>query len=519
MPVLTDLRIPLDKLADLTTLAANALGVRPKDVTHVAVLRRSLDARGQHPRWVISLAVGLRGAPAPVPEPTPIVAPEVADVGRRVVIVGAGPAGLFAALRCADAGIPCTVLDRGGALKDRHQRSRRLRAHGELDAETNLCFGEGGAGTYSDGKLYTRKKDPRVREVYERLVAFGASAEILSVAHPHVGTNELIPVLHTMHAWLVERGVTFRFDTRLEDLELDPSGRVRGLLVRARGGEMIEHIAADVVVLATGHSARDTYMMLAQRGVTMGSKPFAVGARVEHPQDLIDRAQLGAAAGREDVGAAEYFLKCQLEDRGVYSFCMCPGGFIIPTPTEPGHLNVNGMSNASRANGLSNAALVVTTEPSDHSPSGDPLEGLAWQRAIERRAFLAGGGDYAAPATRLVDFVEGRGSSTLPARSSYRPRLTAGNVAEVLPDFVVRALRQAARRFEGQLRGYLTNEAVLVAAETTTSSPIRILRDERLEAVNTPGLYPAGEGAGFAGGIVSSAIDGMRAVEAALRRG
>lgn len=515
MPWLHDLVVPIEKIEDLTQVAAQALGVRVGDVTSVRVARKSIDARHRRPRWVLTLAVGLRGEAPPELDPRVVEAPLVADPARRVVIVGTGPAGLFAALRCADAGMGVTILDRGGALKDRHRRSRRLRAEGELDPETNLCFGEGGAGTYSDGKLYTRKKDDRVREVYERLVAFGATTDILVEAHPHVGTNELIPVIAAMHEHLEARGTRFVFDTRVDDLIVE-NGRCRGVVATALAtGESVEY-PADAVLFATGHSARDTYTMLARRGVRLERKPFAVGARVEHPQALIDRIQFGDSAGHPSLGAAEYFLKCQVGGRGIYSFCMCPGGFIIPTPTEVGHLNVNGMSNASRANGFSNAALVVTVNPDDCAPSGDALDGLLWQRAIERKTFLAGGGQYAAPATRLTDFARGKASTTLPERTSYRPKLTAGDIGEVLPDFVSAAIRAALTQFDRNLRGYLTSEAIIVASETTTSSPIRIPRTAGYESVTLPGLYPVGEGAGYAGGIVSSAIDGMNAIEAAL---
>ena len=515
MKRLTNVAVRLDEVNDLLGVAARSLGVAPESLRRVDLVRRSIDARGRRPRWVVSLDVHFVGDPLPVIEhrrdfPTPEVG---LPQGARVVIVGTGPAGLFAALRFADAGVCCTVLDRGAALEDRNKRARRLRAEGELDPESNLCFGEGGAGTYSDGKLYTRKRTPRVREVYERLVAFGADPEILIDAHPHVGTNRLIPLLRALRGHLIDRGIELRFDTRLDDLVVE-DGRVRAL--RCSDGR---ELPADAVILATGHSARDTYAMLATHSVLMEPKPFAVGARVEHPQELIDNIQLGGAAGHPALGAAEYFLRCQVDDRGVYSFCMCPGGFVIPTPTEVGHLNVNGMSNQSRGNFFANAALVVTVTPQDFAPGGDPLEGLAFQRRVERAAFLAGGGGYRAPATRLTDLIAGRGSSTLPPRTSYRPGLTAGDVTGVLPPEVTPALLQALDHFGRRMRGYITEEAVMVAAETTTSSPIRVIRGDDLQSPTVRGLYPTGEGAGYAGGIVSSAIDGMRVAEVVLGGG
>ena len=508
MKQLRNVTIPLRMAQKLDAVAARELSVPVDQVRSVRVTRRSIDARGKAPRLVLSMDVALETDDAlpPVDLDSQLTTPDIADPSRKVVIVGTGPAGLFAALRCTDLGVPCTIIDRGGRLEERHKRARLLRSERQLDAESNLCFGEGGAGTYSDGKLYTRKKSPWVREVYRRLVEFGASPDILVDAHPHVGTNRLIPIMEQMREYLLTRGCDFRFDTRMDALHVE-NGKIRGIVTT--GGD----IDADALVLATGHSARDTYAMLADAGVPMESKPFAIGARVEHPQHIIDAIQFGGAAGHPVLGAAEYFLKCQVDDRGVYSFCMCPGGFVIPTPTEHGHLNVNGMSNSTRKNFFANAALVVTLDPKDFAPSGNPLEGLDFQRRIEKLSFDVGGGDYTAPAARLTDFVAGRGSSTLPNRTSYRPSLSAANLHSILPDYVTDAIQHALRRFNRQLRGYLTEEAVIIASETTTSSPIRIIRDESLQSPAILGLYPTGEGAGYAGGIVSSAMDGIRVMD------
>ncbi|MFT5432625.1 MAG: putative FAD-dependent dehydrogenase [Myxococcota bacterium] len=518
---LKNLQVPLAKTSELGALAAQQLRINPADITGVELLRRSIDARGMQPRWVVNLRVWVDEVPPASASGRRIFdAPEVGNPGK-VVIVGAGPAGLFAALRFADAGVPCTLLDRGAALEGRHKRSRRLRAEGVLDPESNLCFGEGGAGTYSDGKLYTRKKSKRVREVYERLVGFGGDPAVLVDAHPHLGTNRLIPLLKELREHLIEHGVEMRFNTRLDSFDIR-DGRIRAVNVTAGLDDpetaTQDQIQADSVIMATGHSARDTYAMLESIGAPMEAKPFAIGARVEHPQGLIDHIQFGPAAGHPALGSAEYFLRCQIGDRGVYSFCMCPGGFIIPTPTEIGHLNVNGMSNHSRKNHFANAALVVTVNPSDTAPGGNALEAVAFQRAIERKAFVAGGESYAAPATRLTDYAAGRASSTLPGRTSYRPSLTASDIGEVLPNPINRAIREALRVFDQRMHGYLSSEAVIVAAETTTSSPIRVLRDEHFECPTVAGLFPTGEGAGYAGGIVSSAIDGMRVAESILGR-
>ena len=515
MRILKNIAIDLSSVGDLARVAARELGVGVEAVAGVDVLRRSIDARGRHPHLVMTLRVRFPGDPPLPSDPlTPITTPVVARRDKRVVIVGTGPAGLFAALRFADAGVPVVVLERGAALAERHKRARLLRAERILDPESNLCFGEGGAGTYSDGKLYTRKSSPRVREVYERLVRYGADPSILVDAHPHVGTNRLIPLIEALRADLLGRSIDLRFDTRMEGLEIR-DGRVRAVETWSDGAGS-GSIPADAVILATGHSARDTYARLAALGVAMAPKAFAVGARVEHPQALIDRIQLGTAAGHPALGAAEYFLACQVGPRGVYSFCMCPGGFVIPTPTELGHLNVNGMSNASRKNYFANAALVSTVSPEDFATRGDPLEGLAFQRQIERAAFEVGGGDYSAPATRLTDFAAGRGSTTLPSRTSYRPGLTPADIRDVLPPAISAAIAEALGTFERRMRGYLTSEAVIVAAETTTSSPIRVLRGDDLQSTTVRGLYPTGEGAGYAGGIVSSAIDGMVVAERIL---
>lgn len=509
MAELKNIQVPLDQTHDLEGVAAAQLGVSRETVETVRVTRRAIDARGKQPRWVVNLAVKLVTELDTFEDVWEVPAPEVANPEKRCVIVGAGPAGLFAALRFADAGVPCVLIERGARMDKRHRRARKLRAERLLDTETNLCFGEGGAGTYSDGKLYTRKKSPQVRAVYQRLVEMGADPDILVDAHPHIGTNRLIRVISRLTEHLADRGVELRFDTRVDDLVVT-NGRVQSVIC---GDEQFD---ADAVILATGHSARDTYTMLANRGVQMAPKPFAVGARVEHPQTLIDSIQFGRSAGHPALGSAEYFLKCQRGDRGIYSFCMCPGGFIIPTPTETGHLNVNGMSNESRGNRFGNAALVVTVNPDDFAPDGDALKGLEFQRQIEKATFELGGSDYTAPAARLTDYCAGRGSTTLPARTSYRPALNPADITSVLPPYVNNAIAEAVTVFNRRLKGYLTEEAVIVASETTTSSPIRIVRDESLQSVSVIGLYPTGEGAGYAGGIVSSAIDGMRVAERVL---
>ncbi len=390
-------------------------------------------------------------------------------------------------------------------------------AQGVLDPDSNYCFGEGGAGTYSDGKLYTRSHEHgRVRDVLELLVLHGAPASILTDARPHIGSDRLPRVVSRIRERLEAAGVGFRFGARLAGLVTERRAG-RPSVCGARLADGCE-LAADRVVLATGHSARDVYDLLTRLGVGLASKPFAVGVRIEHPQALIDGIQYGRAAGHPRLSAATYRVATQVNGRGVYSFCMCPGGFVVPAATELDGLVTNGMSLAARDSPYANSGIVVSVESADlHGGAGGKhAGGLELQRRLEQLAFSAGGGAFRAPATRLTDFVAGRASTTLPA-NSYAPGLVATDVGEVLdagwPGLGAR-LRQAAREFDARLRGYLTDEAVVIGAETRTSSPVRVIRDPAtLQSPDLGGLYPCGEGAGYAGGIMSSAVDGMRVAE------
>lgn len=521
--VVRNLPLPLGEPPQaLHALAAAKLGVPEDQILEVRPLKVSLDARGtRRPVRRYTVQVWLSGEEPPV-DAIPSVQPPTGMrrlvPGEAPIVVGTGPAGLWATLHLIQAGQPVILLERGGALDDRHRSVVGLRRQGQLDPESNLCFGEGGAGTYSDGKLYTRVKDPRVRRVYEDLVAFGAQPDILSEAHPHVGTNRLVRVLHRLRSHLLEAGCDVRFGAQVVGLLRASDGAVAGVRL-ADGTEL----RSPAVILATGHSARDVYESLHAAGGQLIRKPFAIGARVEHPQELIDQIQYGRWAGQEDLEPATYALTAQIGGRGVYSFCMCPGGFVIPTPTELEHLNVNGMSNARRGNRFANSALVVTVEPDDFwlERPGDldhlgPLAGLGLQRALERAAFDAGGRTYQAPAQRVTDYLEAR-IGDLPERTSYRPGITAADVHGLIPERLRGALGRALLRFDRMMPGFVTREAILIGLETTTSSPVRVARDEAtLEAVGLPRLYPCGEGAGYAGGIVSSAIDGIRVAEAWL---
>jgi hypothetical protein len=509
--------VPLDEEeAVAVARAARQAGVDPEAAR---VVRRSLDARKGHLiGWHLQVALGS----GPTDDEGRLPPPAPARAGLRVVVVGAGPAGTFAAMRLGEAGARVTVVDRGKMVQPRRRDLASLTQRGALDPDSNYCFGEGGAGTFSDGKLYTRTKDRRgVREVLEVLVAHGAERSILVDSRPHIGSNRLPKLLVAMREALVARGVEYRWSETVERLVVDGRGRVVG--VRTRGGT---ELLGDAVVLATGHSARDLYAALHADRVALEPKPFAVGARVEHPQPLIDRLQYGRAFQHPRLPAAFYHVTAQVPtttggDRGVYSFCMCPGGWVVDSSTEEGRLATNGMSLKRRDSPFANAAIVVTVEPRDYGGSvEDPLAGIAFQRTIEERAFAAGGSAFRAAAQRVRDFIVNRKSEAAPLPSSYRPEVIAGDVRSALPPFVGEAMARAFEKWERMLPGFAGAEAQLVGVETRTSAPVRIVRDERsLASPSHPGLYPSAEGAGYAGGIVSAALDGLRVADAILAAG
>jgi len=520
---------------------SDALGLEHGLITGCTCVRRAIDARKKMDiHFVCTYEITTA---APLPEPLPIHAGQPIRLIERsaldparpavfshkvsnpahVIVIGAGPAGLFAALALAEAGLRVTLLERGKPVETRMRDIGRLRSRGELDPESNICFGEGGAGTYTDGKLYTRIKHPFLRWVLATFVRFGAAADILMDAHPHLGTDKLVRIVRNMRHQLLELGVDYRFEARVDDLLIHQGGRVRADLTGVRLADGCE-INAENVVLATGHSARDTYERLQALGISIEAKDFAVGLRAEHPQQLIDEAQFGKLAGHPALGAAEYSLTHQVPDehigkRGIYSFCMCPGGLIVPSPTEAGHMAVNGMSNAKRRGRFANSGVVVQVTPDDiarHGIKPSPLMGVEFQRQLEARTFEAGGASYQAPAMRLTDFVGGKASSTL-APSSFKPGLVAADLQALLPAWISRPLSEGIQTFGRKLRGYVSSEANLLASETRTSSPVRIPRNEAMQSVSIAGLYPVGEGAGYAGGIVSAAVDGLKAAEAIIR--
>ncbi len=500
--------------------AAERLGLSVEHLRDVRVVRRSLDARKKgHVRWLVNLEVlvegEVRGAPsdvAAVPEPAP-PPPAVRRPAARPLILGAGPAGLFCAWALLERGVPSVVVDRGRRVGPRRRDVAELLRGGRLDPESNMNFGEGGAGAYTDGKLGTRIHHPDVRKVVELFARFGNAARILVEGKPHVGSDVLPGAISAMVAELERGGCTFVWGARAVDLEL-PGGRLRG--VRLAGGRTVE---SDRLVLAPGNSARELFELFARRGWPIEAKPFAAGFRAEHPQALIDRIQYGAPRRHPKLPPADYRLadnpRVGGESRGVFSFCMCPGGVVVPTPTEPEMLCTNGMSNSARSSPLANAGMVVAVSPADFAAEGfeGPLAGLEWQRKWERAAYRLGGGDYRAPAQRLSAYLAGRAGAP-PGRTSYRPGATPADLSELYPPRVKEALRAGLRAFDRRMRGFVTDEALLLGVETRTSSPCRIVRGDDLQSPALPGVYPAGEGAGYAGGIVSSAVDGLRVAEA-----
>ncbi|MET0269119.1 MAG: NAD(P)/FAD-dependent oxidoreductase [Sphingomonas sp.] len=434
----------------------------------------------------------------------------------RPVVIGAGPCGLFAGLILAQMGFRPIILDRGKVVRERTKDTWGLWRRGELNPESNVQFGEGGAGTFSDGKLWSQVKDPRHlgRKVLEEFVKAGAPPEILTEAHPHIGTFRLVTMVEAMRRTIESLGGEYRFGKRVEGLDIttgaDDRRTLRGLHLYDGG-----YMEADHAVLAVGHSARDTFAMLHDHGVHMEAKPFSVGVRIEHPQAWIDRARFGACAKHPDLGAAAYTLSHHCRNgRTVYSFCMCPGGRVVAAASEPGRVVTNGMSQYSRAEFNANSGLVVGIDPARDYP-GHPLAGIDLQRRLEEAAFVAGGSNYSAPGQRLGDFVAGRASTGFgEVTPSYKPGVTPTDLSTVLPPFVVEAMREALPVFGRQIAGYDHPDAMLTGVETRTSSPVRITRGADFQSLNTARLFPAGEGAGYAGGILSAAIDGIKVAEA-----
>jgi len=485
---------------------AEACGVPVSEITGYTILKKSLDARGRQ-AWFQLIVQVFINEPADAPLQSSLQLKSVHQAQRKVVIIGAGPAGLFAGLRLIERGIKPVILERGKDVRARRRDLAALNKEGLVNEESNYCFGEGGAGTYSDGKLYTRSsKRGDVQRILNILVQFGADEKILYEAHPHIGTNKLPHIITAMREKIIECGGEVLFQKKLVDFHLKDGIVKWGVTA---DGDKIE---ADAFILATGHSARDIFRLLHNKKLLIELKPFALGVRVEHPQTIIDSAQYHCPVRSEYLPPAAYSLVQQINGKGVFSFCMCPGGIIAPAATAGGEIVVNGWSPSKRNNPYANSGIVVNVEESDvqEFSSHGPLAAMKFQESVEQKAFEKGGGKLVAPAQRLADFSKGIHSTNLPG-SSYLPGLQSVNLKEVLPPFVLAALQTGFKEFGKKLKGYFTNEAVVVATESRTSSPVRIPRGkETLAHPQVANLYPCAEGAGYAGGIVSAAMDGER---------
>ena len=525
---ITGLKLPLDfQEGDLKRAAAKRLRLPERAVAQVRLAKKSVDARKKEDvHFVCAVEAVIDGDENRLlsrrrdntvqrAEPYRYEPPVCGRLPQRPVVIGFGPAGMFAALLLAQQGQRPIVLERGQPVEERERTVQRFWRERVLNPSSNVQFGEGGAGTFSDGKLTTGTGDGRIRKVLEELVNAGAPPEILYEAKPHVGTDRLPQVVRSIRRQIIALGGEVRFSTQVTGFRLK-EGRLAGLVLRTPQGEDL--LACSQAVLAVGHSARDTFQTLAGLGLPMEAKAFSVGARIEHPASLIDRAQYGSFAGHPALGAADYKLSCHLENgRGVYTFCMCPGGYVTGAASEEGGVVTNGMSPWARDGRNSNAALLVGVTPADFGAQG-PLAGVAFQRQIEQAAFRLGGGGYSAPAQRVADLLEGKASTSFGGVSpTYQPGVVPADLSLCLPSFVVDSMRAALPLLGKRLQGFDHGDALLTAPETRSSSPVRILRDERLQSPLAQGLYPCGEGAGYAGGIVSAAVDGLRCAEAVLR--
>ncbi|HEX6226183.1 MAG TPA: FAD-dependent oxidoreductase [Chryseolinea sp.] len=500
------------------TLLYSKLGLRQDGSVFVHPVKRSIDARSKNVVVRLQCEIIRYGEPMPQLSFQKII--RKVTNGKQVIIVGSGPAGFFAGLRLIELGFKPVILERGNDVQARRRDLAAINKDHIVNPESNYCFGEGGAGTYSDGKLYTRsKKRGDVRRILEILVAHGATDEILFDAHPHIGTNKLPRVVADLRQTILDAGGEVHFKTKVTDFILE--GNVIHGVVTHNG----DYIRGEAVILATGHSARDIFQLMHSKKILLEAKPFALGLRVEHQQNLIDQAQYHCFPSRGDyLPASSYALVHQAtvqgKERGVFSFCMCPGGFIVPAATAPGEVVVNGMSPSRRDSKFANSGIVVSVDGSDFATFKDhgPLAGLYFQASIEQTACTVAGGTQAAPAQRLVDFVENKVSPTL-LETSYQPGLSSVDMREVLPRDIVAALQQGFKNFGAKMKGFLTNDAQVVGVESRTSSPVKIPRDTvSLEHPQIKGLFPCGEGAGYAGGIVSAAMDGERCADAVAKK-
>ena len=527
---ITELKLPLDHPDEaLREAIVQRLGISDEQLLSFNLFKRSYDARKKNSELLFIYTIDLEASNeaelldkfaddhniGPAPDVTyKYVGHAPADVQERPIVVGFGPCGIFAGLLLAQMGFKPIILERGKEVRQRTKDTWGLWRKSVLNPESNVQFGEGGAGTFSDGKLYSQIKDPQHhgRKVLEEFVKAGAPDEILYINKPHIGTFRLTGMVEQMRQDMIALGAEVRFQEKVTDLLVE-DGQLTGVVL-----ESGEQLHSRHVVLALGHSARDTFRMLHAKGVYMEAKPFSVGFRIEHPQTLIDKARLGKYAGHPKLGAADYKLVYHAKNgRSVYSFCMCPGGTVVAATSEPGRVVTNGMSQYSRNERNANSGIVVGIDPERDYPGG-PLAGIELQERLEAHAYVMGGSNYQAPAQLVGDFVAGRPSTALGSvEPSYKPGVTLGDLAPSLPDFAIEAIREALPAFDRQIKGYNLHDAVLTGIETRTSSPLRITRGEDYQSLNLKGLFPAGEGAGYAGGILSAGVDGIRIAEAVAR--
>ncbi|WP_087500230.1 NAD(P)/FAD-dependent oxidoreductase [Pseudomonas sp. SID14000] len=527
---ITELKLPLDHPDEaLREAIVQRLGIRDEQLLSFNLFKRSYDARKKNSELLFIYTIDLEASNeaellskfaddrniGPAPDVTyKFVGQAPADLQERPIVVGFGPCGIFAGLLLAQMGFKPIILERGKEVRQRTKDTWGLWRKSVLNPESNVQFGEGGAGTFSDGKLYSQIKDPQHhgRKVLEEFVKAGAPDEILYINKPHIGTFRLTGMVEQMRQDMIALGAEVRFQQKVTDLLIE-DGQLTGVVL-----ESGEQLHSRHVVLALGHSARDTFRMLHAKGVYMEAKPFSVGFRIEHPQTLIDKARLGKYAGHPKLGAADYKLVYHAKNgRSVYSFCMCPGGTVVAATSEPGRVVTNGMSQYSRNERNANSGIVVGIDPERDYPGG-PLAGIELQERLEAHAYVMGGSNYQAPAQLVGDFVAGRPSTALGSvEPSYKPGVTLGDLAPSLPDFAIEAIREALPAFDRQIKGYNLHDAVLTGIETRTSSPLRITRGENFQSLNLKGLFPAGEGAGYAGGILSAGVDGIRIAEAVAR--